>query len=174
MPLAVADSLGHGMSAAQFRQVAFIVALALPVLLIACVYIAQYGFGLPPCEMCWWQRYGHFAAIALALSGWALRKTSAGTGLIALAGLAIGASAAIGLLHAGVEYHWWQGPTACSTTRLGGDALSAIMNAPLVRCDTAAWTLFGVSLAGYNFLVSSAGSLAVLALLARGSRSSPV
>lgn len=162
------------MTAAQSRQVAFVIALGLPLVLIACVYVAQFGFGLSPCEMCWWQRYGHFAAIGLALAGWTMRKSPAGTGLIALAGLAIGVSAGIGLLHAGVEYHWWQGPTACSTTKLGGDALAAIMDAPLVRCDTAAWTLFGVSLAGYNFLVSLAGSLAVLVLLARGSRSSAV
>ena len=158
------------MTAAQSRKAAFLIALALPLLLIACVYVAQYGFGLPPCEMCWWQRYAHFAAIALALAGWSMRKSSAGAVLIALAGLAIGVSAAIGLLHAGVEYHWWTGPTACSTTKLSGDALSAIMDAPLIRCDTAAWTLFGVSLAGYNFLVSLAGSLSVLVLLARGSR----
>ena len=158
------------MTAVQSRKAAFVIALALPLVLIACVYIAKYGFGLPPCEMCWWQRYAHFAAIGLALAGWMMRKSPVGTGLIALAGLAIGVSAAIGLLHAGVEYHWWQGPTACSTTRLSGDALSAIMDAPLIRCDTAAWTLFGVSLAGYNFLVSLAGSLSVLVLLARGSR----
>lgn len=156
------------MTSSQSRQAAFGIALALPSALIAAVYIAQYGFGLPPCEMCWWQRYAHFAAIALALGGWALRRSSTGTALIALAALAIATSAGIGLLHAGVEYHWWQGPTACSTTRITGDALSAIMNAPLVRCDTAAWTMFGISLAGYNFLVSLAGSLAVLALLARG------
>ncbi|GAC1412518.1 MAG: disulfide bond formation protein B [Novosphingobium sp.] len=172
MPLAVADNRARGMTAAQSRRAAFVIALALPLALIACVYIAQYGFGLPPCEMCWWQRYGHFAAIGLALVGWALRKSPAGPAFIAMAGLAIGVSAGIGLLHAGVEYHWWTGPTACSTTRIEGDALSAIMNAPLVRCDTAAWTLFGVSLAGYNFLVSSIGSIAVLGLLARGSRSS--
>jgi len=160
------------MTAAQSRQAAFAIALGLPLVLIACVYIAQYGFGLPPCDMCWWQRYAHFAAIGFALAGWALRKSPAGAGLIALAGLAIGVSAGIGLLHAGVEYHWWQGPTACSTTKLSGDALSAIMNAPLVRCDTAAWTMFGISLAGYNFLVSLVGSLSVLVLLARSSKRS--
>ena len=172
MLLAIDNDHAGSMTTFQSRQAAFVVALALPAVLIACVYVAQYGFGLPPCEMCWWQRYAHFAAIGLALAGWSLRKRQAGSGLIALAGLAIGASAAIGLLHAGVEYHWWQGPTACSTTRLSGDALSAIMDAPLVRCDTAAWSLFGVSLAGYNFRVSLVGSLAVLWLLARGSRSS--
>lgn len=156
------------MTASQSRQAAFVIALAFPSALIVAVYVAQYGFGLPPCEMCWWQRYAHFAAIALALGGWALRRSPAGASLIALAALAIGTSAGIGLLHAGVEYHWWQGPTACSTTRITGDALSAIMNAPLVRCDTAAWTMFGISLAGYNFLVSLAGSIGILALLARG------
>lgn len=160
------------MLAVQSRSIAFVIALALPCVAIACVYIAQYGFGLAPCEMCWWQRYAHFTAIGLALFGWTLRKSIAGTLLIALAGLAIGVSAGIGLLHAGVEYHWWQGPTACSTTRLSGDALSAIMSAPLVRCDTAAWTLLGISLAGYNFVVSSVGAAAVLVLLVRGSRTS--
>lgn len=148
-------------------QTAYLLALAVPCALIAAVYVAQYGFGLAPCEMCWWQRYPHFAAIAFAVGALATRGTRLGEALVVLAALAIGISGAIGAFHAGVEYGWWQGPTACSSTSLGNDPLASIMNAPLIRCDTPAWTLFGVSLAGFNFLVSMTSAALVLVLLGR-------
>ena len=148
------------MTAAQSRQVAFVIALGLPLVLIACVYVAQFGFGLSPCEMCWWQRYGHFAAIGLALAGWTIRKSPAGTGLIALAGLAIGVSAGIGLLHAGVEYHWWQGLASCSGNLDTSQSLSALeqqlLATPVIPCDRPAWTMFGISMAGYDFVYATA------------------
>jgi hypothetical protein len=50
----------------------------------------------------------------------------------------------------------------------GKDVLDAILNAPLIRCDVAPWTLFGISLAGYNFLISCGGALTVFGLLAKG------
>ena len=154
-------------SAKSPAQAAYLLAFVVPSALIAAVYIAQYGFGLAPCEMCWWQRYPHFAAIAFALGGLATRGTRLGAALVALAALAIGVSGAIGAFHAGVEYGWWQGPTACSSTSLGDDPLASIMNAPLIRCDTPAWTLFGVSLAGFNFLISVSSAVLVLVLLGR-------
>ena len=139
-------------------------ALGVPALLLAGAYIAQYGFGLYPCEMCWWQRYPLFAAIGLAL----LSTFAPGRGFwLALAGAAIVISGFIGAFHAGVEYGWWQGVTGCATTISGteGDALAAIMNAPLIRCDTAPWTLMGVSLAGWNALISTIAGLAIFRLL---------
>lgn len=150
-------------------QGAYLLALLVPSALILAVYIAQYGFGLAPCEMCWWQRYPHFAAIALAIAAWATRGTRLGRALVILAALAISVSGAIGAFHAGVEYGWWQGPTACSSTSLGSDPLASIMNAPLIRCDTPAWTMFGVSLAGFNFLISAASAALILVLLSRRS-----
>ena len=85
--------------------------------------------------------------------------------------MAIALSAAIGLFHAGVEYHWWQGFTDCTSyAAKGGDPLDAIMNAPLIRCDAAQWTLLGVSLAGFNFLFSGTAAVAIFALLARTGR----
>lgn len=146
-------------------QAAYLLAFVVPAALIAAVYIAQYGFGLAPCEMCWWQRYPHFAAIALAFGALATRGTRLGRALVVLAALAIGTSGAIGAFHAGVEYGWWQGPTACSSTSLGDDPLASIMNAPLIRCDTPAWTLFGISLAGFNFLISLTSAALILVLL---------
>jgi len=145
-----------------------LLAFAVPAALLGGAYVSQYGFGLYPCEMCWWQRYPHFAALALALAGLALPRAR---WLIVLAALAIGISGLIGLFHAGVEYKWWQGFTTCtSLVKLGGgDPLDAIMNkAPLISCDQPQWTLFGVSLAGFNFLFSVGGAALVLALLTRG------
>ena len=140
-------------------------ALGVPALLLAGAYISQYGFGLPPCEMCWWQRYPHFAAVALGLiSTFAAPKRL----WVALAGVAILVSGLIGAFHAGVEYGWWEGVTACtSMVESGGDPLEAIMNAPLIRCDVPAWTLLGISLAGFNAMISSASALAIFVLLAK-------
>ncbi|MCK9540522.1 MAG: disulfide bond formation protein B [Novosphingobium sp.] len=141
-------------------------ALLAPGVLLGGAYVSQYGFGLYPCEMCWWQRYPHFAALALAVAAW-LRPP--GTALLWLAALALAATSAIGLFHAGVEYGWWQGLTACSTDLpAGGDPLEAIFATPPVRCDVAPWSLFGVSLAGGNFLFSGLAAAAIAALLARG------
>ena len=140
-------------------------ALGVPALLLAGAYISQYGFGLPPCEMCWWQRYPHFGAVALGLiSTFAAPKRL----WVALAGVAILVSGLIGAFHAGVEYGWWEGVTACtSMVESGGDPLEAIMNAPLIRCDVPAWTLLGISLAGFNAIISSASALAIFVLLAK-------
>lgn len=146
-------------------RLARLIALVTPALLLAGAYVGEYGFGLYPCEMCWWQRYPHFAAVALAGAAFILPPSRL---LVALAALAIAVSGAIGAFHVGVEYGWWEGVTACSTVAsAGGDPLEAIMNAPLVRCDTAPWSLFGVSLAGWNFLFSGAAVLAIVLLLRR-------
>ena len=144
-------------------------ALLTPLVLLGGAYISQYGFGLPPCEMCWWQRYPHFAAIVLALLAF-LRPP--GKALIALAAVAITISGVIGAFHAGVEYGWWQGLTACTVTpgSGAGDPLEAILKAPLVRCDVAPWSLFGISLAGWNFLLSGASAIVIALLLAKGRR----
>lgn len=147
------------------NRTANLLALATPLALLGGAYVSQFGFGLYPCEMCWWQRYPHFVALALAVIGLARPGQKVWT---ALAALAILASGLIGAFHAGVEYGWWEGITGCATVaQAGGDPLEAILNAPIVRCDVAPWTLFGISLAGYNFLVSTAAALAIFGLLRR-------
>jgi disulfide bond formation protein DsbB len=138
-------------------------ALGIPAVLVAGAYVSEHGFGLYPCEMCWWQRYAHFAAIALALVSFAAAPKRV---WIALAALAILASGLIGGFHAGVEYGWWEGFTTCSAAAVGGgDPLEAIMAVPLVRCDEVQWSLAGISLAGFNFLISTVGALVVFVLL---------
>ena len=88
---------------------------------------------------------------------------------MALGALAIIASGLIGGFHAGVEYGWWEGVTKCASIPHagGGSAMDAILATPLIRCDTAQWTLLGVSLAGFNFIISCAAGIAALVLLAR-------
>ena len=141
-----------------------LLALAIPGGLLAGAYIGQYAFGLYPCEMCWWQRYPHFAALGFALLSFVIAPPRV---WIALAGLAVITSGLIGGFHAGVEYHWWEGITACAQTGSAMDALD-IGSAPVVRCDAAPWSLLGISLAGWNFLISVLGGIAILFLSVRG------
>src|SRR5689334_16337755 len=90
-------------------------AIGVPALLLGGAYVSQYGFGLVACEMCWWQRYAHFAALALALASTLLAPKRV---WIALAGIAILVAGLIGGFHAGVEYGWWEGFTTCSSLDL--------------------------------------------------------
>lgn len=129
-------------------------ALAVPALLLAGAYISQYGFGLFPCELCWWQRYPHFVAVGLALVSTVAAPRRVWIGLAALA---IAVSGAIGVLHAGVEYHWWDSPLGCT----GSDPFSL----DFVRCDEAAWRFLGISLAGWNALLSIGSAIAIWVLL---------
>jgi len=150
-------------------RVARWLALGVPVFLLGGALVSQYVFGLHPCEMCWWQRYPHMFAILLALLAFFWRPVRP---LVAVAALAVLVSGLIGGFHAGVEYHWWEGMTACTASPFaaGGDPLDAIMKAPVIRCDVAPWSLLGVSLAGWNFLFSTAGALAVFGLIARSGK----
>ncbi len=148
------------------RQTGRVLALIIPAALLGGALISQYGFGLHPCQMCYWQRWPHEVAIGAAILGLLLGRRSAGTALAVVAAIAIIVSGAIGVFHAGVEYHWWEGLTTCSTLP-GGGGLQAIFDAPLIRCDQAQWTLAGISLAGFNAIFSILGGGLVLWLLGR-------
>ena len=160
----------RGAGAARGLVAANRLALLLPLALLAGAWGSQLIGGLYPCEMCHWQRWPHYAAVVLA--GAAFFAGRARASLVALAAVAIGVSGAIGLFHAGVEYGWWQGITGCSgALDLAGlspaERMDAIMGAPLIRCDRPAWTLAGVSLAGFNAIFSLGGMIAILALMRR-------
>ena len=142
-----------------------LLALLFPAVLVGGALISQYVFGLHPCEMCMWQRWPHYAAIVLAILAFLLGQKPAARVLVALAAVLVIASGVIGIFHAGVEYGWWEGLTRCASA--GPMTLDDIMNAPLIRCDVAPWTLFGVSLAGFNALFSIVGGGVILSLLRR-------
>jgi disulfide bond formation protein DsbB len=154
----------HGTAA--FRR-ARLLALAVPAALLAGAWGSQLLGSLYPCEMCHWQRWPHYAAVGVALLSFVRPSRS----LVALAALLVAASGAIGVLHAGVEYGWWEGFTGCtSTVALTGNAddrLAAVLGAPMIRCDVAQWKLAGISLAGFNALFSLGGAATISALLFR-------
>jgi disulfide bond formation protein DsbB len=115
--------------------------------------------------MCYWQRYPHWAALALAVLAFVL--TRAARPLTLLAALAIAVSGAIGVFHAGVELGWWQGVTECTAS--GARTLEEIMASPLVRCDQVQFAFLGISMAGWNAIISlcAAGAIAWLTLKRR-------
>ncbi len=150
----------------------------LPALLVAAgsaatlgaALLSQYVGGLAPCVLCVWQRWPHVAAIALA--GLALlvlpRSRVAGAGLLALGGVALWTSAGIAAYHVGVEQHWWAGTAQCGTTGAAPTSLEdlrrMVMAAPVTRCDEVAWSFLGISMAGWNLLISlGLGAVAVAA-----------
>ncbi len=116
----------------------------------------QHWGGLAPCKMCIWQRYPHVVAIVVGAVALALPRA----GLILLGALAAATTSAIGFYHVGVEQRWWEGPSTCtsgSTQGLSADELlDQILSAPLVRCDDIAWDFLGISMAGWNGLISLA------------------
>jgi disulfide bond formation protein DsbB len=142
-------------------------ALLLPAALLAGAWGSQLIGHLFPCEMCHWQRWPHYAALPFALLAFVVPQRSIAKAFVILAALLIAVSGAIGVAHAGVEYHWWNGFTACTQTvdlrGLGPEArLDALMRAPVVRCDVAQWSLAGISLAGFNAILSLGGAGLIL------------
>jgi disulfide bond formation protein DsbB len=125
----------------------------------------QHLAGLAPCEMCFWQRYAHLAVLGVA--GLALLTGNRTLGWLAVAAMC--AAAGLGLFHAGVEQKWWQGLTACTAPAAAGlstaEMMDAMLGQPLVRCDEIPWSLFGVSMAGWNALISAGAALSAAAIL---------
>jgi disulfide bond formation protein DsbB len=129
---------------------------------IAGAWFFQLVLGIVPCPLCLEQRYAYYLAIplglliALAARGGAPRPLLlAGLAILALASLA---NAGLGTYHAGVEWGFWKGPTDCSgpVGNLGSatDLLSRLDTVKVVRCDEVQWRFLGLSLAGYNLLIS--------------------
>ena len=149
-------------------------ALLLPAALLAGAFGSQYLGGLYPCEMCWWQRYAHMAALVPAALAFTAAAGSQRSRLfVLLAALAIAVSGAIGFYHAGVELRIFEGFTTCTSTAHGAtteDLLKQIVAAPMIRCDQVQWSWLGISLAGWNAILSLGGAAVIAFLALRGSR----
>lgn len=136
----------------------------------AAVLLGAYGFqhlgDMAPCKLCLWQRWPHGAAIVIGM-------IIIFTGEVRMAwmgALAALTTAGIGFYHVGVEQAWWEGPTSCTSSGVANisaeELLNQILAAPLVRCDDIAWQLAGISMAGWNAILS----LALAALWIQGMR----
>jgi len=147
------------------RLAAALGALALALILGALGF--QYIGHLPPCEMCMWQRWPLFGAIGVGALAYLIvkRDDAAGEAFAWFAILLVAASGAIGVYQAGAEWHWWQGPAACTGARAVFHAMSDL-NAPgQVRCDLPGFRFLGLSLAGWNALIDLSAALAGAAVL---------
>ena len=146
--------------------IARILALALPLALLGGALFSQYVGGLHPCEMCIWQRWPHGVAIVAAALAFLFPANSRNARLLtAVAATAIAVSGAIGVFHAGVELKYWEGLTRCSTG--AAMSLDELMKAPLVRCDQVQFSFLGISMAGWNAILSLGGAGTILFLLGR-------
>ena len=161
-----ASASPDGFAAAAFWSVA----LGPLALLLGALAFEHWG-GLAPCQLCLFQRGPLVAAAILGVFAVLIRPVPGTTlalrHLLAASALLLVLGAGLAFYHMGVEWHWWPGPTTCIGTRdlpTTPEALAAAReSARIVRCDVVPWQMLGLSLAGYNFLISSA--LAVLAFM---------
>jgi disulfide bond formation protein DsbB len=147
---------------------------ALSAATLAGAWYFQLVLKLPPCPLCLEERIAYHVVIPLSLLMAIAALVRAPHKLLAVGFVAIIAAAlanaVLGTYHAGVEWKLWAGPTDCSgpLTNLstGGSLLSQLNSIHVVRCDEAAWRFLGISLAGYNVLISlMLGALAAYGLL---------
>src|SRR5262245_55327273 len=125
-------------------------------------YFFQYVLGYRPCPLCLEQRIAYYVAIPLAAMVMLGVSVGSSRKVMTLAFVAIAAvmlwNAGLGAYHSGVEWQWWEGPKDCSgpVTNFGpaGSLMETIQNTRVIRCDEAAWRFLGLSLAGYNVLIS--------------------
>ena len=147
---------------AEPAAAAAIAVFVLSLATLAGAWFFEYVLKLAPCPLCLTQRIPHHVIISLSLllAIAALVRAPRNLLLVGFAAIAIAAACNIvlGIYHAGVEWHWWAGPADCSgpltDLRAGGSLLDQLHAVHVVRCDEAAWRFLGLSLAGYNVLIS--------------------
>jgi len=157
------------------RAALFVIAACVAV--IGGALLFQYVGGYHPCALCFAQRWPYYLAAALSVLALSLvRDANAGAttvGLLYVIALVFAGGALLAGYHVGVEQQWWPGTNACGGAGVRSAGLSVeqlrarLLEQPIVRCDRPAWTLFGISLAGFNVAISL-GLAVVTAWLARG------
>lgn len=147
----------------------------LSALTVGAALVMQHGFGYVPCMLCLWGRWPHYLGAPLALlAAFLAWRGNGGAAKICLvlAGLLFVGGAGLGAYHAGVEWGFWPGPASCAGANAAptsaGGLLDQMRTTRIVPCDAAAFRVLGISLAGYNALISAA----LAALAAAGLRSS--
>ncbi len=137
--------------------------------ILGTAYFFENVLGILPCALCHYQRLAWWLVLGVAGLTYYMRKRPAlllsGITLSSLIAVAGGFLAAY---HVGVEQTWWEGPSACSSSAFNTTDIQAlkeaIMSAPLIRCDEIAWSLFGISMAGYNAILALGTGVSALIL----------
>ena len=135
----------------NFQKTALFAAAGSAGLMIGAL-IFQYGFGMAPCKMCIWQRWPHVIAIVLGAAIYFMPNRF----MALLGSLVVFIGGGIGVYHAGVEQKWWEGPSSCTGSGLSLTDNLLDMTAPvhIVMCDVIPWAMFGISMAGWNAIIS--------------------
>ncbi len=142
------------------RRFAILIAAGGSAAILLGAFAFQYLGGLAPCQLCIWQRWPHAAAIGIGILALILTRGILGRILPLVGSLAALASAAIGAFHVGVEQKWWEGLASCTAGSISGISTSDLLNpdvavGAVVRCDAIAWSMFGISMAGWNVILSA-------------------
>ncbi len=125
------------------------------VALLGGAFAFQYVGGMAPCQLCLWQRWPHAAAILIGV----VALTTGWRGLAWLGVIAALVTAGIGIFHVGVEQKWWEGLASCTAGSIEGISTADLLDpskdvAAVVRCDAIAWQMLGISMAGWNAILS--------------------
>lgn len=149
-------------------KIALLLLAAASAAVLGAALLSQYGFGLAPCHLCILQRYPYAGVIALALIGAFIARPAHKCFVVLMCALLLLAGAGIATYHAGVEWRFFPGPSDCTSDLSSAQSIeqlkAQIMGTALVQCDQPAFVLLGLSMAGWNALVSLA--LAAFALVA--------
>ncbi len=136
---------------------AFVISLSL----LGGAHAFEYFGGLPPCPLCLTQRTAHWVVVGIAGMALITGRRHSRTSLLFLAALLLAYLTSTGIAgyHTGVEWRWWAGPATCTSGQIGTtsaeDLLAALQQpAEMPACDKIPWALFGLSMAGYNALIS--------------------
>jgi len=133
--------------------------------------LSQYAGGLAPCELCLLQRWPWGVAIVISLIATIVGGRPALPWIVLVLAAVFAGGSAIAFYHVGVERHWFAGPSACTGAATAADTVEAlkarILGQMPARCDEPAWSLWGISLAGWNLLASLVMAGSCLAIFAR-------
>ena len=149
-------------------------AAAASAMMLLVAFFFQFVLDLFPCRLCLYQRYPYAIVVVVGILGALLLRRAGTPGALAMllaaaCALLFAVDASIAAFHVGVEEGWWMGTESC----VGGDVdidnidalREAVLTAPAVRCDDVTWSLLGISMAGWNFLVATGLALAGIATL---------
>jgi len=156
------------------RTFAILLAAGGSVAILAGAFAFQYLGGLAPCQLCLWQRWPHAAAILIGVVALVVTRGTLGRLLPLLGAIAALATAAIGVFHVGVEQKWWEGLASCTAGSISGISTSDLLDpnvdvGAVVRCDEIAWQMFGISMAGWNVILSALLALVWISAYRRSS-----
>jgi disulfide bond formation protein DsbB len=141
----------------MIRWAPFLVTIA-SLAVVSGALLFQYVGGLQPCELCLYQRWPYYTVAGFAFLATLVGERRVSRIVLGVAALLFLVDAGIAFYHTGVEQHWFAGPASCTGAALNASSAeelrAQLLATPPVRCDEIQWSLFGISLAGWNLVAA--------------------